>query len=352
MIRPLNILVVSDGKQGHLNPCLGVAKRLVAGPRGAVSSIFEPKLNRAQTLALRLKLRLRRPEFWSPGAAPGAAALLRRHVGIPSAVFAHPPDVVLTSGTMAGTVGVWLARATGARAVSLSCPNLIPAAYFDLLCIPHHDVRGTPGPNVVSLLLTPANFTRDEAQKAALELGAARSLTARYRYVAFLVGGSTKRFRLPVERLLGVGDLLLEHTHASGEKLLVTTSRRTPPALERALKQQLEGHPDVAYAVWAHETPENPVPAFLGLADKVVVTEDSYSMVSEAACIGTQAFVLKLGLRRKFARSYSRLATAGYVQWDTEAGLRPYLNALSGGRAYDAAGIAAAAILERLDRPA
>ncbi|WP_207620497.1 ELM1/GtrOC1 family putative glycosyltransferase, partial [Oharaeibacter diazotrophicus] len=74
-----------------------------------------------------------------------------------------------------------------------------------------------------------------------------------------------------------------------GAGLMITTSRRTPPALVAALTE-LSARPGVR--LWTGG-PDNPLPAYLALADSVVVTADSTNMVGEAAATGAPLHVFR-----------------------------------------------------------
>src|SRR6202008_277745 len=102
-----------------------------------------------------------------------------------------------------------------------------------------------------------------------------------------------------------------------GAGLLVTPSRRTGAEGERILRERLAGVP----ATIGDGSGENPYFAFLALADAIVVTEDSVSMVTEAASTGKPVHVARLeGGSRNFRRFHEAMAAAGVT--------RPFTGAL------------------------
>jgi mitochondrial fission protein ELM1 len=91
-------------------------------------------------------------------------------------------------------------------------------------------------------------------------------------------GGTAGRL---VEALQGLAE--------RGHGLMVTPSRRTPEGLVARLRDRLGERA----LVW-DRTGENPYPGILGLADAVLVTQDSVNMASEAASTGKPVHVFAL----------------------------------------------------------
>ena len=62
----------------------------------------------------------------------------------------------------------------------------------------------------------------------------------------------------------------------------------------RWMAEHIVGKPQVGYFLDANIDPLNPLPAFYELAERMFVTGDSFSMVSEAVQSGHMAVVLKV----------------------------------------------------------
>ncbi len=132
-----------------------------------------------------------------------------------------------------------------------------------------------------------------------------------------LIGGQNRVYKLPLPRLAEIADQLAELSRREGVGLLVTPSRRTGAEGERILRERLAGVPAT---IW-DGTGENPYFAFLALADAVIVTEDSVSMVTEAASTGKPVHVIELeGGSRKFDNFHRLMREAGVT--------RPFAGAL------------------------
>jgi mitochondrial fission protein ELM1 len=98
--------------------------------------------------------------------------------------------------------------------------------------------------------------------------------------IAVLVGGTAWPYMLDAAAARRLAEQTSAAARAAGGSLLVTTSRRTPPVVAATLAAAL-----TAAAVlhcWSAGDPANPYLAFLGLADRIIVTADSASMLADA----------------------------------------------------------------------
>jgi mitochondrial fission protein ELM1 len=81
-----------------------------------------------------------------------------------------------------------------------------------------------------------------------------------------------------------------------GGSLLITTSARTPPPTIETLEQNLRVPAHLFR--WSKEAKENPYFAFLGLADSIIVTGDSMSMLAEACATRKPVYIFDLCERK------------------------------------------------------
>ena len=129
--------------------------------------------------------------------------------------------------------------------------------------------------------------------------------------MAVLIGGDNGVYRMTdavADRLIAG---LAQIVETQGAGLAVTASRRTSPAIVARLRQALAKLP----AVMWDNTGENPYFGYLGLADHVVVTGDSVSMVSEACATGKPVHVIdREGGSRKFESFHAGLRADGLTR--------------------------------------
>ncbi len=223
-------------------------------------------------------------------------------------------SVLFTSGGTAGVVGAALRR-PGRPVVQVQHPRIDPAR-FDIVVVNRHD--GLTGPNVIVTRTALHPATPARLAQAALDW-APRLAHLPRPLVAVLVGGSNGRFRLdlPVAQALGAqlaGMMRLDHVG-----LALTPSRRTSPEARAALRAAVK--PEGGW-VWDMQG-DNPYFGLLALADVIVATEDSVSMVSEAAATRAPVLLAPLPGRSRRIRLFNRL-----LQEDGR--VRPFAGRLDG----------------------
>ncbi len=211
---------------------------------------------------------------------------------VPDAVRAPLPELVIGSGGVAAAVGAAL-RGGGRSVVQVQHPRMDPRR-FDLIVVNRHDEL--TGPNIVVTRtalhrVTPVRLAEAAQQWAAQFEHLKRPL------VAVLVGGSNGRFRLDAAVAGNLAGQLAVMMRRDGVGVAVTPSRRTDPAVTRVLTEALS--PLGGY-VW-HGDGDNPYYGMLALADAIVVTMDSVSMVSEA--VATEAPVMLAALPGRSRRN-------------------------------------------------
>jgi mitochondrial fission protein ELM1 len=111
--------------------------------------------------------------------------------------------------------------------------------------------------------------------------------------IAVLCGGNSGPYpfdRASGKRLAAEAEALAQEF---GGSLLITTSARTLDETTDALFAGITS-PSIRYR-WKKDDPDNPFFAFLGLADRVIVTADSVSMMAEACVTGRPVYLYDTG---------------------------------------------------------
>jgi mitochondrial fission protein ELM1 len=113
-------------------------------------------------------------------------------------------------------------------------------------------------------------------------------------HITVLLGGHAGPYNFDRENGALLGYHANRMAEAEGGSLLVTTSARTPEAAIRAFEAQLTAPHTLHRFVKFQPEADNPFFAYLGLADEVVVTSDSMSMLAEAIASGKPTHIFDL----------------------------------------------------------
>jgi hypothetical protein len=226
---------------------------------------------------------------------------------VAAALRGPPPPLVIGCGGMGGAVAAAMGR--GSRPlVQIQHPRLDPNR-FDLIVVNRHD--GLTGPNV---LVTRTALHRATPPRLAAAAAAWRDRLAHLPrpLVAVLVGGSNGRFRLDAAVAAQLGGALAGMMQRDRVGLALTPSRRTDPAAVQALHASLAPH---GAFIW-DGSGDNPYFGMLGLADAIVVTQDSVSMISEAVATAAPVLVARLpGRSHRIGVFLDELLAADRIRW-------------------------------------
>ena len=269
MKRKLGVCIVSDGVPGHVSQSYGLVRWL--------SARFETRVEEhVVTLQTRALARLVLPVALRAGA--GSLAVYRLFHGRP------PPldhvDVVVSAGGNTSFANVLLARHLGVPNVFLGSRRRLPGRCFSahLTLEPTHDAS-----NIV-LVVAPSPLAAAEMRRRGREFAAAQGLRSERLWLMACGGdGAGKTYAAAHWHALGrwMNDLAAAH----GVRWLVSTSRRTGRVGEEALRAALAPS-HVAYGVWWSRREERILGDLMGAAERLFVTVDSMSMISE--CIAAE----------------------------------------------------------------
>ena len=280
------VWILHDGKVGLRNQVMGVAE--------AVGLDFTEK-----RLETRYPWKALPPALWfNARHAPGNGG---------DRLLPPWPRLVITAGGRSAAPALAVRDAAEGRClvVQIQDPK-IAARRFDLMLIPEHDkVRG---PNVMVTRGAVHRVTEAKLAEAAALWGPRLAHLPRPR-VAVLIGGAGA-YALSTDHVKEIADGLAALAR-NGAGLMVTPSRRTGEAAEQVLRETLAGLPA---EIWDGNG-ENPYFGYLGLADHVLATADSVSMITEASATGKPVHVLPLpGGTAKFERFHQAMREAGVTR--------------------------------------
>lgn len=268
-MRPLSILILSDGRPGHYHLSDGVAAAI--GRRRPVKvqrlAIERRKAAPGRLLATALGL----------GVPPGL--VLRFGYGLDPHVL-PVADVVVSAGGDTLAANVAASRLMGVtnvfcgtlRHFQPEAFGLVVSSYARHARLPRHLVA-----------LKPNGIDPDTLpQRVSLgQLGAGRSP----RLAGLLIGGPSGLFHWRDDEWQRLLDFLDTSHVALGVRWVVSTSRRTPDAVADRL-QMLAARPasPIADLIDFRCAGPGTLPQLFGAVDAILATEDSSTMLSEAVC--------------------------------------------------------------------
>jgi hypothetical protein len=220
------------------------------------------------------------------------------------------PDLVVAAGRRSAPIARWLKqRQPSAFLVQLMWPG--STRDLDLIAVPEHD-RVAAGAGMVRTLGAPHQLDRARLDQAAEGVRDEIGDLPRP-WITCLIGGSSRHGGVDSEAIGRFARQALALAESRSGSLLATTSRRTGRPAEEALEEALRGRPHFLHRYG--QGGANPYRGLLGLADAVVVTGDSASMMTEAAATGRPAFVFDLRPPpEKLARLQARLRELGHLR--------------------------------------
>jgi hypothetical protein len=252
-------------------------------------------------------VRVRWPWSWLQAGWPGVLSGTEEVEGGP---LSPPwPDLIVTSGRRSAIIGVAVKRAAGSRPVLVHAQDpLTNPRLFDLIVAMEHDrVRG---PNVMRVV-TALHDVTPERLAAAREVWQARLAHLPRPLVGVLLGGPTRGSDFGVVEARELQGRLAALQASQGGSLVIVPSRRTPDEALAVFQAAAQADPSVW--VW-DRSGENPYAGVLALADRLVVTGDSVSMVSEALATPHPVEVFASDLRKRHEGFVRTLVDQGLVR--------------------------------------
>jgi len=268
------ILILSDGRMGHLNQSIAFARHL-----GKAYDIVE----------VRFKNKFLK-----------TVSYLFDILGIKSKVLFHTQvnkeyEMVVGAGSTTYYAVKVLAAAMQAKSITM----MLPKGYrfdFDTIFAQSHDKP----PKQDNIIEIPANFSYIEPKGL---------YAAKRKSIGIVIGGDNKIYTMLKEKLQTQLDFIVKHYQ--GYEIAITTSPRTSETIERLIESY-----HFEYEVIYSENPINPIPDFLDLCETVFITGDSTSMISEAVAYGESNVVilpLESQEENKFTRFIDALEKEAYL---------------------------------------
>jgi len=324
-VTPLKkILVLDDGKKGHLKQSLSVVKQI---KRYRSDEGFDPDHLKVELVSIKFKSKFTRTLFGMLSVFFGPYLQGRTYLlkwafedeSYKKAVNTYA-DIIVSCGSALFAVNKMLKIENWARNVTVLDPGKFNRKKFDLVVIPRHDYKESlsGGNNFVVTELAPNLIDTsglDDLKKTTEERKALEGKLC----IGLLVGGDNPYFTFSETLSERIARSVRKASELFDGKVLVTTSRRTPQRAEGILKDALKTCPGcVKFISGKGDTDEKTVDKILALSDIVIVSGESISMVSEAVSSGKQVLVFmpdkKTDVLTKYEKFIQDLSKKNYLK--------------------------------------
>ncbi len=317
--RERDILILSDGKTGHLRQSQALAgitadylkaKGITANIKTIEVGFKGGWASRGLTLANCLAGKY---------ICQGCMLCLRAFARGESyqRLIGEKPDIVISCGSALVAVNYLLSRENRAKSFVIMRPSVFSTRRFDLVVMAKHD-RPLKRRNVAiidgALNLIDQEYLADQTRRLSRETGI--SFPDGQVYFGLMIGGDTKDFRMEETSVRSVLESLKGAALKYNAQILSTTSRRSPKEVDSLIKQELSGFARSKLNIIASENNfSSAVGGILGLSRIVVVSGESISMVSEAASSLKHVVVFKSkGLPARKNIFLENIASQGMVE--------------------------------------
>ena len=202
------------------------------------------------------------------------------------------PDLILTAGWRPARVARWIQRQSGGwtRLVVLGRKGSRPLQPTDVSVACAH-FRLPPHPRRIETLAPLTHVSPERLRQGAVQWRHLVQDTP-HPWIMLLVGGATARYQFDPQIARKMGADVRAFAARVNGTVFATTSRRTGQAATEAFIAEL-GSSHFVYT-WQPDQQENPYMGYLALADVLIVTGESESMLAEAATTETPLYIYPL----------------------------------------------------------
>ncbi|MCK4852480.1 MAG: mitochondrial fission ELM1 family protein, partial [Candidatus Omnitrophica bacterium] len=318
------IMILDDGKKGHLKQSLAVAKQI---RRFRSDEGFSEEHTRIEIVRIRYRNRMARA-FLN---AVNPFMTYRRQCHLKCLRLAldaesyknavnRYADVIVSCGSSLFRVNRILKMENASRNITVLDPGRLDRGRFDLIVMPRHDVtRGLSRceniivTDMVPNLIDPGELSllKSKAAGKGPQEGGMR--------IGLLIGGDNAHFAFNDSLVSALAAAVRTACEKTDNRLYVTTSRRTPRAAEAVIRTAFESAPFCGMFVSGKtDTDERTVEKILAISDIVIVSGESMSMVSEAVSSGKPVLVFmprkKSSRPTKYEKFAKRLQGKGSIR--------------------------------------
>ncbi len=315
------VLILNDGKAGHLNQSLAVARQIQRARTTQNYGLSDTNIVVAEVRYRNKFFRalLTFASIFASWRCHGRMSFMKICLERDSyeKLMKSYAEFIVSCGSSLAPVNIFMSKENNARNIVVMDPA-IPFALkkFSFVIAPKHDSI-KKGKNIITTTLAP-NLVNAESLRLSGEDLKKNLRIEKDKMLGLLIGGDNPEFELSDNLLREVLADTLKICEANDAELLVTTSRRTNRSQESIIKAALQKNPRCRLLVIANENnPEGTLSGILALGNVVIVSGESISMISEAISSGKKTVVFNLEKKRsgitKHELALENLVKEGHV---------------------------------------
>lgn len=308
-----HITILSDGKMGHFRQSQSVAKmtekalaeRKISAKTQVIEIVFKNKFSARAFSVISMLLH----PFFYQGRLEGLKFFLKKESF--RQIAAMKTNFIISCGSSIAGVNNLFSRDSNAKSIVILKPGLLSYNRFDLVVLPQHDKpKRTNYKNHFAITCAAPNLVTPEYLQEQ-----SQALLNRYSHlkdnhkpkIGLLIGGDAQTVYLSEQQIKLLIRQIKEVLSEVNMDILIATSRRTPLRIEHLLHREFKKYPSCPLLVLANqENVSEAVGGILGLSDMIIVSGDSISMVSEAACSGKSTIVFLPQTRAKILKGTNK----------------------------------------------
>ena len=315
------VLVLSDGKAGHLNQSLAVAFEI---RQARMTQGYKYEDTKIVVIDIKFRNRFSRAALglcatFATWRCHGCMRCMKASLtdGVYKTLMGTYAEFIVSCGSSLEGVNVLMSKENDAKNIIVMKPSFGLLHQYNLAVIPRHD-RPPERRNIVSTMIAPNLIDEKKLAKDGEALRKRFGITGD-NFIGLFIGGDNPEFEMRDEIIDEALDGLIEFCKRANSRMLVTTSRRTPRSIEELLKKRLGSDPVCGLLIIANEdNPEGAVSGILGMSRVSVVSGESVSMISEALSSGKKAIVLEITKKKNYFTKHERalegLKRYGYIR--------------------------------------
>jgi len=315
------ILVISDGKPGHYKQSQVVAeelKNLLLKKQQQEWGLDEQDLIRVLEVNIRWRSSIRKRILYFMGLLSSPRS--QGHLEILKWALDNESyrklsyckyDYIISAGSSLLPLNAILGYENKAVNINILNPGLYKNK-FRLIFLPQHDFLRSE--NVV--LYKGALSAKDTDKAESFKSTTGIELEGSALKIGVLIGGNSKAYKMEAHSIKKLFAYIDARSKKENINLLVTTSRRTPDEVAALIKKYLAEKTYCRLLIIANENnPQGSFDAILSMADIIITTPDSISMISEALNWGRKVYVFRAGaVASKNERFIKQLSAEGLIE--------------------------------------